>query len=399
MARWYTCAPLRFEANASFFWRDSGLLCRGLQALGYESRVVLPGPPFESDTPDVIRGTLQELESAAWWRRLKLDGVIMVAWGCHRDTPIVRAIAESGARVILHIDGNCTHFPLYHRRETLKMLWRSQHDVPYGLIRKCGSIFGWVAKESGFILLKHSFLKVRHLSYLTLLSCQTPTSVEGNLRLCRLFGGKHHGIKVRLLGYPISGACEWDGSVKKEKRIIAIGRWDDLRVKRPYVLMAVCEAIARKHADLKVDIFGTKIDAFDTWLCSLEPGLRERITVHGFQPGEKVAEVLLRSQVSFFPSASEGGPQALFEGLSGGTTTVALDSPYLPGSRWAAEVGHLAKWERGEYSPGEISKFWVPRTRVDLVLQSMLALASEGNGNESESGPEGCLDSTSVRRG
>ncbi len=396
MARWYTCAPLRFEANAAFFWRDSGLLCRELQKMGHESRVVLPGPAFDHEPSDVLRGSLAELESPEWWRRLNLDGVIMVAWGCHRDTPIVRAIAESGARVILHIDGNCTHFPLYHRRTRLQAFWRTEHDLPHGLFRKGFSVLFQAAWESAFLILKHSYLKYRHLRYLTLLSCQTPTSVEGNLRLCRLFGGRNHGVDVRLMGYPIPGNCEWDGSVKKEKRIIAIGRWDDLRIKRPYVLMAVCEAIARSHPDLKIDIFGTKIDAFDPWFQSLEPSLQENITVHGFQPGEKVAEVLLRSQVTFFPSASEGGPQALFEGLSCGATTVSLDSPYLPGSRWAADVGHadladadtteafvaaldraLRKWERGEYCPRQISEYWVPRTRVDHLLKAMLAVAGE----------------------
>ncbi len=86
----------------------------------------------------------------------------------------------------------------------------------------------------------------------------------------------------------------------------------------------------------------------------------------------------------------------MFEGLACGVTTVSLDSPQLPGARWAADAGHadladsdttdsfvdaldraLQKWERGEYCPRQISEFWLPKTRVDLFLKAMLASATE----------------------
>jgi len=37
----------------------------------------------------------------------------------------------------------------------------------------------------------------------------------------------------------------------------------------------------------------------------------------------------------------------------------------------------LRKWERGEYCPREISEFWIPRTRVDHLLKTMLSIAEE----------------------
>lgn len=39
---WYTCTPKDFGGGPDFFARDSGLLCRGFQALGMASRAVMP---------------------------------------------------------------------------------------------------------------------------------------------------------------------------------------------------------------------------------------------------------------------------------------------------------------------------------------------------------------------
>lgn len=45
MLRFYTCALLPFLTNDYFFTRDSGLLCRSLQKIGVDCKVVLPTPP------------------------------------------------------------------------------------------------------------------------------------------------------------------------------------------------------------------------------------------------------------------------------------------------------------------------------------------------------------------
>ena len=60
---------------------------------------------------------------------MKLDGLIMVAWGRHRDTPIVKAISESGTRLVLHLDSIGDHFPLFNQVEGLKMYWRAERDT------------------------------------------------------------------------------------------------------------------------------------------------------------------------------------------------------------------------------------------------------------------------------
>ena len=394
MSKWFTCTPERFEANQAFFWRDSGLLCRGLQAMGHESKVIMFRPAYAEDPPDVLRATQKEMESAQWWRSLKLDGILMVAWARHRHTPIVKAIAASGTKLVLQVDGNGSGYPILDQIESLKTFWRAER----------GTGRSWGIRSAAFLketvltgirrLVRCSYLKYRHMRYATVVTCQTPTSLERHNRLCTLFGGRQHGVNLKLAGMPIPGNFSWDPSIPKEKRIVAMGRWDDLRQKRANVLMEVCAPIARLHPDLHIDIFGAKTKALADWHAALETGLQQRIHLYGYLPKAVPPELVLamkKAQVSFFPSSHESGPLALLEGLTCGVTTVGLDTPDLPVTRWAAACHHgdlaghdtteayvaaleqaLGKWERGEYSPKEISEFWVPKTDVQAVIKIML---------------------------
>ena len=396
MAKWYTFAPCNFSGNEAFFGRDSGLYYRGLQQLGHESKVILLGPAFEGDLPCILRATLPELESADWWRALQLDGVIMVAWARHRDTLIVRAIAASGTPLVMHVDSHGTAFPFFRQIETLKTFWRAQRGTHRGLALRSIYFLKDISRFSAEMLLFNTYRKYRHLRYANVVALTSPSSLKGHQQLCSLFGGKNHGINLQLTGYPIPEHYQWDPSIPKQKRIVAIGRWEALHQKRPYVLMDVCEQIARRHPDLQMDIFGTKTDALAYWHQALGPEVQDRIHVHGVRPGAVVARALQPAQISFFPSAYEGGPQALFECLACGVTTVGLDSPDLPGAGFAADYHHadlapcdttealvaaldrgLKKWERGEYSAQQISETWVPKTHVTSLIKKILALSAQ----------------------
>lgn len=392
-------------------------MSRSLQAKGYESKVILKkgaqgNESLCEDPPDVLRATLEELESPQWWRSLKLDGIIMVAWARHRDTPIVRAIAASGTPLVLHVDGFGIAYPLFEHVDTFKFFWCQERGTQRGLAARTISFFKTALISCVKLLLRHTYLSYRHLRYATVVSLQTPTSLQRTHRLCTLFGGKEHGINLQLSGYPIPNDFRWDSSIPKEKRIIAIGRWGDLSQKRANVLMDVCEQIAPLHPELQIDIFGTKTEALAHWHSALGVDLQRRIHLHGIQPGKVVARAMQKAQVSFFPSSYEGGPQALFEGLSCGATTVGLDTPYMPGTRWAAACHHgdlavrdtteayvtaldqaLGKWERGDYSPEEISNFWLEKTNVQVLLDAMLRAVAQAsparktkpkNGNRNE---------------
>lgn len=53
--KWYTCTPVSFKGDHTFFSRDSGAFCKAFQRIGVESRAIMPTPAQEGDEPDLIR--------------------------------------------------------------------------------------------------------------------------------------------------------------------------------------------------------------------------------------------------------------------------------------------------------------------------------------------------------
>ena len=80
--KWFTCTPVRFVGDHTFFARDSGLLCKGFQEIGVECKAIMPGPPMEVDqTEDLIRTDYGNLEDPVWWASLGGEGVVFLRLG------------------------------------------------------------------------------------------------------------------------------------------------------------------------------------------------------------------------------------------------------------------------------------------------------------------------------
>jgi hypothetical protein len=79
-----------------FFARDSGLLCKGFQAVGVHSKAIMPGPSMDGDlVADLIRTDYCNLEDPAWWRSLDAEGVVFYGWGSGKYVKIARAIRQA----------------------------------------------------------------------------------------------------------------------------------------------------------------------------------------------------------------------------------------------------------------------------------------------------------------
>ncbi len=391
--KWYALSPLSFAGEGGFWGRDSGILCRALQGLGYESKVLMPPPARKETEPDIQRATMEELTSVEWWRQLGLEGVIVAGWGRHRDTPIVRAIYKSGTCCVLSIDGAGIYFPLLERASVVKSHWQMERWTGDPFLVQCGKAAGHLLRNGAATLIRNSYLKYRHLRFSDLVLCQSPASAEGHKELCTLFGGRSHGIHIEQIGCPVSAFFQWNPSVPKERRIIAIARWDDSRQKRPLLLMKVIEKLALKDREVEVDIFGKPTPALEAWHRSLEPSTQCRVVLHGVQPREVMLPVAIRAQVHFSSASYESGPLVLFEMLRCGVSSVFLDSRALPGPRWVGECGHvdlvprdtvdayietlelaLKKWEEGAYCPEQISNYWMERTDPLVLVRKMVDL-------------------------
>src|SRR5277367_1310178 len=93
--RWLWAIPMVYSEDGAFWVRDGGLICRGFRMLGVDARFVALGQPGERNDVPLITCTLEQMQQAAWWKRLEVDGVLLSSWALPRYEPIARAIKSA----------------------------------------------------------------------------------------------------------------------------------------------------------------------------------------------------------------------------------------------------------------------------------------------------------------
>ena len=276
--RWYTCTPVEFGGGPDFFARDSGLLSRGLQAIGVESRAVMPGVEKPEDEADLIRTDYRNLESAEWWKSHELDGVVLYAWGRPRFRKVARAIREAGIFLVLNQDNSGLVSPLVGLRS-----WMAEQKLLAGVGRVAG---GWrrfamlAARGLSVGLAMVDPLRAVHLRNGDVIACVSPSAVDHYRKLCRIYGGRGLEEKVRLVPHPVNPRFRYCGEVK-QRRVVTIGRWDDVVQKRPELMMEVFAKLLARDPQVEVEVIGNRTSELDQWHAGLTETVRNRIRLRG----------------------------------------------------------------------------------------------------------------------
>lgn len=235
--KWYTCTPVSFKGDHTFFSRDSGAFCKAFQRIGVESRAIMPTPAQEGDEPDLIRTEYANLEDPAWWKSLGIDGVILYAWGVGKYLPIARAIHDAGIFLVVYMDSSGLFFP-----------WQYWLPIAKNMYTKDVFIHGKI-KGSAFFLLRllkqHTWNlasrgRRKHLDSGDMVTFPIPSALQSVADREWLYG-KSIVRKLALVPNPISSTCRFAG--EKRNIIMAVGRWDDLLYKRPGLLMSTLEQV------------------------------------------------------------------------------------------------------------------------------------------------------------
>jgi hypothetical protein len=375
-----------FGGGAEFFARDSGLLCRGFQALGIESRAVMPGPARADDEPDLIRARYEDLENPAWWRGHELDGVVLYAWGRARFRRVAEAIREAGVFLALNQDSGGLVSP---RLDPLAW-WREQLVVS-GAGRTPG---GWWRFSKRAIrgltvgLALSDPLRARHLRAGDVIACVTPVAADHYRHFCRIYGGEDFASRVHVVPHPVNPLFRFDGQ-PKTRTIAIIGRWEDTTQKRPELMMEVVTNLLDADPELTADIIGQATPELRTW-----SEARERVRLHGRIAPEAIAGVLSRARVAWCPSAFESFHIASGEALCCGGSVVAAESPSLAAFPWFCSessgtlaasddvAGHMAAirdelraWDEGRRDPAAIAGTWQSRLHAPEVARLVISIA------------------------
>lgn len=98
--------------------------------------------------------------------------------------------------------------------------------------------------------------------------------------------GKSIVRKLALIPNPISSTCRYAG--EKRNIIMAVGRWDDLLYKRPFLLMATLEQALPRAPHWEAEIYGNIPPLLREWHGNLPEDLRARIRLAGYLPNAEL---------------------------------------------------------------------------------------------------------------
>ena len=374
--RVYTCTPVPFHGDVRFFTRDTGLICLNLRKLGAESKAIMPLPYYEDDIrEDILRTSKRQLKSAAWWRCLNIDAVVLYSWGAPRYNAIVRAIKKAGIKLVIHLDTNGDFFlEAAPRRRGLAT--RLKEAITHPLI---------------------DILRARHLGYADVITCAEP--VGESILKKRFYGG----LKGKFFPFacPVSPAMSYDGRPKEEK-IIAIGRWDDVYQKRPEMLMGTLDVLYGSGCGATTEIYGNITDDLRAWHASLSPETQSKVHLAGLVPNHLLYDVYNSSKVLLCPSLFESSHIVSAEMLCCGGSVVCACQPVLlcdvvwyttensgtiavedtPESLAEAVLAELREWQSGRRSPAAIAAAWQQFFHADKVMARIFALSQMADSHQ-----------------
>lgn len=381
--KWYTCTPVAFGGGPDFFARDSGLLSRGFQALGIESRAIMPGERKPEDLEELIRTDYGNLESTAWWQSLELDGVVLYAWGRPRFRKVAEAIHRAGIDLVLSQDSSGLVSPLAGFCD-----WRGeQRALTGGGVRQLGQIL----KGLSYGLLVTDPLRACHLAAGDVIAGVSPIAVDRYRKLCRFYG-RGMAEKVHLLPHAVENHFCFSG-VQKFRQIVCVGRWDDEVQKRASLLLQVVEQVTEADREVRFVIAGNATSEMRQRSKSLPQQVRERIDFRGKVSRRELAELLDQSQIFYSPSAYESFGIAAAEALCCGCSVVAVRSVSMASFEWFVEGGdgrladndvpngharalgdELSAWASVARDPRVISERWSDRLHAPRVAERVMAL-------------------------
>ncbi len=297
----YTCTPKSFPADEWFFMRDTGMLSRVLRSMGVQSKVVMPLPACAEDTGsgELIRTSPANLRSAAWWRSLGIDGVVLYSWGDIRYNNVARAIRTAGIRLVIHLDTNGVLPPWIEPDFPRPRAW-------YKLLRN----------------IVYDLLRPRHLRYADVISCSR--ELREHLRH-RLFYGENIAALCRELPTPVHPRFRYDGTPKQE-RLVCIGKWNEY-AKRQEFMMETIRLFLERNGRAVADICGPVTPELHDWHAALPAAHRQRVQLRGLVDNQELPALYNRSMVSLCASRSEGSSIASAEALCCGCTIVATRRP------------------------------------------------------------------------
>jgi glycosyltransferase involved in cell wall biosynthesis len=375
--RIYTCTPVSFKGDHTFFSRESGLLSRGLRAIGMDSYAVMPLPEHHGDEDGLIRATMEDLQQKSWWRDAGVQAVVLFAWAMPEYTPIARAIKDSGAKLMLYIDSAGLWNPWSDRSSWFRSYW-NLNTRTYGRTVGIPRFFLGTLRQA--IPRLFAIPRLEHMALADVIGTGSPGALLRTVNYARTFGFGHITNRMVLSPPPIPEHFCYDGE-EKRKRVVCVARWrrQDWAQKNPAILLSSLASFLARRPDYEALVVGR--GATELKHERFYPAALENLPVRFVDavPNSELPSVYKQSRISFCSSYHESFHLASFEAACCGCSIVALDSDDVPALRWLAETdGSLAAnespdafaeallheaagWDSSHRDPRQIAAKWTSK--------------------------------------
>ncbi len=316
----FTATPMAVlnetDQDYNFFCRDMGLTCYALREKGVESQVVLLDFPGAKNHPDILRATLQDMESAQWWKNLGLDAVVLGAWASPKYTSIAKAIKGSGAGLIVRCDSGGPYSQW--QMTPFRVLYVNHLGPKYrGRGTAYALLVSLIRSLAGYIPSYYEKKVVEHMTYADVIMNETPEGVRCLKNLLCRYGQIGAAARVQYVPHPVGKEMVFLPGIPKQKRIIAVGRWHSYQKNTPLLIQSLFRAL-NEHPDYEAHIFGSGTAELQALVAKASGTIKNRICIRGKIPNEELVKEYQASRIFFAPSRSESFNIAAAEALSCG---------------------------------------------------------------------------------
>ena len=392
---WLTAIPLPYTGGDAFWGRDAGLTCLGMRGLGVNCRFVALGPESQPADAPAILTSFDNMQRADWWKQWQAEAVLFNCWAAPRYEPVSRAIREAGSKLIVRLDTDGVTSSRTHFREYLSKMYCGFHEE-----RKPAAALQALAKALLFRLCPsvHDDKVLRHLRHADCIAIESPRALQRYEQYLAACGAPELGAKLRVIPHPVAEIFRHDPGVPKERRLVAVGRWESIFKDTPLLVRTLVQVL-RREPDYCATVIGSGADLVERLLARRGADVRARIEVRPRVPQAQLVAEYQRAQIIVVSSRSESFHIAAASALCCGCSVVGPES--IPSLAWFASEGggslgasrtaenlaaaaraEIVAWREGRHDPKQISARWTNLVTAEAVARQCLELVRAGTADD-----------------
>ena len=370
--------------------KDPGQLVVGLNEIGVTTELVsLRKQSLINYSELPIRAILpNEAHDIAYWRGSGFDVILAYTWLRPHCLWIPHILAAAGLPVIVKgdTDGRL-NYPLHP-------MW----DTYVGGLPGILSYLKIARRRMKRQLNVHQSIKdfVAHLEIASGAVVETPQALSNLAFTLATHDSSRLLEKIFVIPNPVISSVF--SSASKARQIVAVGNWEmkfgDYYAKNTEVM---CGSIGRfliERPDFNAILIGNGTAFLTKLLSDLPTEVLNRIRIVGAIAHKAVLHLLGESRILFMPSISEsfgiaasealtlgcslvGSPLESLQYMSQGGACGTLASNFSEDAYLGALLADALRWERGDYDPATIAKYWRNELDRKRIAGEFLSLFHE----------------------